>query len=221
VPINHTVKSGECITSIADEFGFFWDTVWNDPSNAELVLKRGNPNTLVAGDIVVIPDKRFRQVECETGAIHRFRKKGIPAQIRLRFLDGDRPRANETYTIDIDGVVATGLTNADGELRISVPANSKKGFITIGPDGERIELRVGELEPATELKGVQDRLNNLGYDCGDVTGSMNDPTRKALMQFQGVMGLEETGVADEVTISALQSMHETDAYTVMGSTNGR
>ena len=40
----YTVKQGDCISSIADQMGFFWDTVWNDPNNEQLRNRRKNPN---------------------------------------------------------------------------------------------------------------------------------------------------------------------------------
>jgi hypothetical protein len=55
----HKVKQSECIYSISDGYGFFPNTVWNDPSNAELKERRQVPGILFPGDIVVVPDKQL------------------------------------------------------------------------------------------------------------------------------------------------------------------
>jgi hypothetical protein len=80
------VQQGDCISSIAEEYGFFWRTIWNDPQNAELKRKRKDPNLLMPGDEIFIPDKT---VKTETGATeqrHKFVKKGVPAKLRIKIL---------------------------------------------------------------------------------------------------------------------------------------
>jgi N-acetylmuramoyl-L-alanine amidase len=62
---SHTVKQGDCISSIAHETGFFWETLWNHPDNAKLKQLRKNPNALLPGDVVSIPDQRVKQESCD------------------------------------------------------------------------------------------------------------------------------------------------------------
>jgi hypothetical protein len=87
----HTVKQGECISSIADKYGLFWDTLWNHPENAELKRQRKDPNVLLAGDEVFIPEKEEKNESCETEQTHRFRLKGVPAKLRLRLMRPAEP----------------------------------------------------------------------------------------------------------------------------------
>lgn len=47
---NHLVKQGECLSSIAAQYRFAWEQLWNLPQNRELRLKRKNPNILFPGD---------------------------------------------------------------------------------------------------------------------------------------------------------------------------
>lgn len=82
----HIVKQGECIESISFEHGLFWDTLWNLPENAELKQKRKDPNILFPGDEVFVPDKEEKTESCATEQKHRFRKKGVPAELRIRFM---------------------------------------------------------------------------------------------------------------------------------------
>lgn len=85
----YQVKQGECIGSIAYEHGFFWETLWNDSNNADLRQQRMNPNILLEGDAVFIPDLVLREESCATEQRHRFRLKGVPAKLRLRILEPD------------------------------------------------------------------------------------------------------------------------------------
>ena len=49
MPDKHDVKPGDCILSIVDAKGFFWETLWEHPENGELREKRLDPNTLLPG----------------------------------------------------------------------------------------------------------------------------------------------------------------------------
>src|SRR5438105_358348 len=103
MPEQHTVQSGDCISSIANEHGFFPDTVWNDSANAALREKRKNPNVLAPGDTVVIPDKREKTEARDSGQEYRFRKRGVPAKFRLRLLAEGKPIANAPFTLLVNG----------------------------------------------------------------------------------------------------------------------
>src|SRR5882724_13489186 len=103
MPINYKVEQGDCISSIAFEYGFYPDTIWNYPANSELKKKREDPNVLFPGDVVTIPDRRPIEFSKPTTARHKFRLKNIPAKLRLRLLTLEgQPRANEKYVLEID-----------------------------------------------------------------------------------------------------------------------
>jgi N-acetylmuramoyl-L-alanine amidase len=86
MPIDHEIGPGDCINSIALEHGFFPDTLWNHGSNSELKQKRKDPNVLFPGDKLHIPDIEIKEVSKATEKRHRFRRKGVPAKLHLRFL---------------------------------------------------------------------------------------------------------------------------------------
>jgi hypothetical protein len=46
MPIPHTVQNGECLSSIAFQYGFFVSTIWDDPDNAQLRGQRKDHNIL-------------------------------------------------------------------------------------------------------------------------------------------------------------------------------
>jgi len=205
----HVVKQGDCIGSIAFEKGFFWETILNLPENAELKRERKDPNVLLAGDQVFIPDKREKTDVCATEQRHRFRRKGTPENLQVRVLYENVPRANEPYVLEIDGQAERGTTDADGNIRRAIPPNARRGKLTVGEGAEQLEfdLTLGAIDPIDTLTGVQERLNNLGYDCGEEDGMLGEETERALRDFQADHDLEETGQPDEPTRQELRSQY--------------
>ena len=201
----HTVRQGDCISSIADKYGFFPDTLWNHAENAQIKQKRKDPNVLLAGDEVFIPDKQEKTESCATEQRHRFRKKGVPAKFVLQLLDDDQPRAGVDYTLEIDGQVFSGKTDSEGKLEHSIPPDAKKGKLVI--DGtEEHELELGELDPITEERGLRARLENLGFIAG-TQGSSADELKEAIEAFQQKNNLKVTGKADDQTRNKLLEIH--------------
>jgi hypothetical protein len=211
MPIRHVVEDGDSVLSLAEQHGLFAATVWNDPANSDLKSQRTDMNILMPGDVVVIPDKRSRVETRQTGATYRFRRKGIPALLRLRILEYNQPRKNQDYTLTVDGQEQTGTTDDQGILEAYVPARSREGELVIGEDEEHIVLQFGHLDPVREISGVQKRLNNLGYDCGEVDGELSETTVAALKAFQQEAGLEPTGEADTATQEKLRELHDRPA----------
>lgn len=54
-----------------------------------------------------------------------------------------------------------------------------------------------------ENKKIQKKLNDLGYDCGTVDGSLGAKSIKAIKKFQKDMGLDVDGLAGKKTKMAL------------------
>ena len=201
--MNHTVRKGECISSIAKKYGFFPETVWNDPGNAALREKRKNPDILQVGDIVLIPNGRRKEVSGSTEVTHRFRRKGVPAEFRLRLLRDYEPRANEPYRLEIDGKLHSGETDAQGWIKLRIPPDAKEGRLLLDNDQEEYQLGLGHLDPVEEMTGLQMRLAHLGYYDGEASGTLDDESAEALRDFQRKSGLEESGEPDDPTKSAL------------------
>lgn len=205
--INYQVKQGDCISSIAFEHGFFTETIWNHPQNAELKEKRKDPNTLCAGDLVFVPDKREKAVKKPTEQVHKFQMKNTPALCSLQMFDEDEVRANQDYELEIDGVKHLGETDSQGVLRVPIPPNARKGMLIIGADKAEFNLNFGQIEPPTEIKGLQARLNNLGFEC-PTTGKLDDDTKRAVRRFQYACEMEETGEFDEATRQKIDELHD-------------
>jgi N-acetylmuramoyl-L-alanine amidase len=208
MPIRHVIKQGESVISLSELHGLFADTIWNDPANAELKAKRKDMNILMPGDVLIIPDKRLKEVRRETNSVHKFQRKGIPALFRLQLFELEEPRANQKFTLEVDGQLFEGQTDSRGVLEQAIPANSKKGILMIGPPELRLEIDFGYLDPINEIAGVKKRLDNMGYDCGEINNKADDQLQAQLKLFQKRFGLEETGEADAPTLKKLEELHD-------------
>lgn len=206
----HVVQQGECVSSIAARYGLFWETVWNDPGNAQLKKLRRDPNVLLPGDVVVVRDRQLREESRPTDAKHSFVRKGVPAKVKLRLVNlRQEPRPGVSYIADIDGEVRSGVSDGDGYIEFVVKPTVQKVVLSVDDNGiqEKYQVRLGHMDPVTELSGVRKRLANLGYDCGPGSGSLDDSTRTALQAFQTLLNLPATGEPDDATCSKLQEVH--------------
>ena len=223
MPEDYEVQAGDCMSSIAYAHGFFWQTLWNDSSNADLKNKRKNPNVLMTGDVVHIPDLTVKQESGATEQQHKFMLKGVPEKLNLTLLDYDhKPRPNLDYLLVIDGNAREGKTDADGKLTESIPPNAMTGKLTFAapqrvdgtgkplpgePQNQVLILQLGGLNPISEVSGLKARLSNLGFYKGPIDENLDPATKQAISSFQQKKGLPVTGVADDATRQKLQDIH--------------
>ena len=203
----YTANQGDCISSIAENFGFYWKTIWDHPENTTLKARRKDPNVLLEGDRIFIPDLRVMEVPAATDQVHRFVRKGVPAKVRLRLLDFQQnPRAGLPYTANVDGRYSEGETDSTGLLEIPAPPNAKtlKLIVTEGQRSEEYTIALGRVDPIEETTGIQQRLRNLGFPCPDTDA---EQTASALRAFQKEMNLAVTGELDSATRERLLSTH--------------
>ena len=204
--INYQVKQGDCIFSIAFEKGFFADTIWNHPNNAELKKKREDPNVLMPGDIVFVPDKQLKEVSEPTDQVHKFKCKNTPKIFRLQIVRLGIPVKDMDYKINIDGVEKQDKTDGEGWIKPEpIAPNAKVAKLELA-DGSKYEFNLGHLDPIDEVTGIQGRLYGLGYYKGAINGQLNAETKKALEVFQRSNKLPVTGAADEQTKNLLVEM---------------
>lgn len=203
----YVVSQGECLSSIAAAHGLSWKTIWNHPQNRELKAARKDPNVLRPGDRLYIPEPQAKEHPAATDGRHRFVRKGVPSVLRLRILDGQQPRAHEEYTLDVDGRIYRGQTDAEGRIEHPIPPGAIRGTLILGKDGETYPLALGHIDPIEETTGVKARLNNLGYACGAVDDAWDEQARAALRRFQKDHGLAETGECDQATRDKLKEAH--------------
>ena len=206
----YIVKPWECIMSIAHQFGFFWETVWNDPGNAELRAAR-DPRVLMEGDRVTIPEKGSDQESGETERVHEFELLGERVRLRIRFLKEGQPRANEPYIVEVEGgTFETGSTDEDGLMDIFVSSQARRGTARVGEGEDQTiyELSLGTLDPHKSISGIQQRLKNLGLYDAQVDGIFGTRTKHALRAFQLLHDLTPAnGNPNEATREKLKTEH--------------
>ena len=147
--MNYTVQEGDCIDSIAAALGLLPRTIWDYSANAALKEKRKNPNVLAPGDILVIPEKRARVHTGPCAKRYRFRRLGVPAQLRLRILESGKPVSGAAFLLDVDGRLTNGSTDAQGNVRCPISPSALSAKLTVrspsGPVTHNIDL--GYLDP--------------------------------------------------------------------------
>jgi N-acetylmuramoyl-L-alanine amidase len=209
----HIVEQGECLSSIAETYGFAdWKTIYNHELNAGFREKRNDPNVLFPGDRLFVPDKTIKNETCETGRIHRFclARKQTRLRLTVRDIDGD-PLAGKKYKLIVAGATYKGVLPDDARLEQPIPADATEGELTVWSDDDYPDypdtwkLKLGHMDPVESLSGVQARLNNLGYDSGAVDGIDGPRTQAAVKAFQKGRHLEVDGIAGPQTQAALIS----------------
>ncbi len=209
--MNHTVVEGDSIPSLAAAAGLFPDTVWNHPNNAALMDKRKNMNVLFPGDVVVVPEKRRKEVSAPMDQKHKFRRKGVPVRFRIQIFDVETPHAGVPYVLEAGNSKYEGTTTNQGIVEHWIPPDSREGQITLRTKGgdRVIRLQFGHLDPMDEVEGIQKRMFNLGYLRDPFQkGELDEPTQSALRSFQRRFQLEETGQPDDPTRRLLDRYHD-------------
>jgi len=122
--------------------------------------------------------------------------------ILMTMLDSEKkPRRGMPYTLKAGSRVYENRTDSNGRIDQFVPQTLKKCTLII--DDQEIAIPIEDLAPIEQIKGVQQRLNILGCDCGSPTGEMNEKTKQALRRFQGQHKLPINGKASPETLERL------------------
>jgi N-acetylmuramoyl-L-alanine amidase len=210
----HTVAQGEHLAGIASENGFLdYTIVWNDPNNANLKQQRQNPNVLLPGDQVYIPDKTQGPESGGTGQRHVFVVNRDQLKLRLQLEDSyEKPIANAACTLILDDQTQQTTTDGSGKIELQIPPETKRCSLKIGGDqspfaGDTISVNLGHLDPIDTPTGQLARLNNLGYFPGP-SAKPDDPAFvSAVEEFQCDQGLTVDGDMGPVTQAKLKQIH--------------
>jgi hypothetical protein len=200
VPTPYVVQPGDCLCSIAAQYGFAsYEDIYNASQNAELKKKRPNPNVIYPGDIVMIPDIPPRTYRLATGTRHRI---VVPVpEVVLRI---DVPVSEpHFYEVVVGKSKKTGRTDGGMPIELRIAVGATAGRIDLWPANEgnekakedlvTWELLIGHLDPIDEISGVQGRLANLGYYNDPVDGRPSSALTLAIAQFEDDNDLQVTG----------------------------
>ena len=214
---NHTVQQGECLSSIADSYGFAdWHIIYDHAQNADFRQLRPDPNVIFPGDQLYIPDPDLKHESGATERLHTYELKAEKTLLRIKLEDEDGlPFANQKYELTVGDRVFAGSTDGDGLLEQEVGATDTTGQLVVWkpspddglPRGITWTLEIGSLDPVEEISGVQARLNNLGYDSGPVDGIQGPITTAAVKAFQEENNLKVDGIVGPRTRGKLKEVH--------------
>jgi len=200
-----TVQAGDCISSIAADAGFYWETIWNHPQNAALKNKRKDPGILFPGDVVFVPEIQVRKESRASEKNYIFVKKNNTVTLSLRLVNEFHARSNLKYTLQVGTSQFKGVTDGNGELKAKIPASATEAVLKTAEDSYTIAI--GSLAPIDENLGVQQRLQNLGYLGDDTPGQITDATTAAIMKFQSDQKLKDDGTLTDATRNKLKELH--------------
>jgi hypothetical protein len=110
----------------------------------------------------------------------------------------DNPYSNKKYEIKYDSNTISGSTSGDGLIEKQIPAYVQEAELFVWLDDNDnasycTVLRFEEFEPANSPKGIQKKLQNLGYYPGKIDGDLGPMTKDAINNFQKSNNLTVTG----------------------------
>jgi hypothetical protein len=211
---NYTVRQGDHLSKIAKAFGFSdFNTIWNDPNNAELKRQRQSPNVLFPGDSLYVPDRKLREESRGTDQTHQFTMKKVDLKLRLILEDQyNAPIANASRLLTLGSDARQVTTDGDGQIEEDITPDIHDAALVIQDaqtplDNTRIAIKIGDLDPVTEVSGQVARLNNLGYFAGDVKSPDHVTVESAVEEFQCDNNLTVDGVCGPITQAKLKKVH--------------
>lgn len=214
--LDYTVESGDCMSSIAAKFRLpNWKTLYDLPENAELKRLRPNPNLLVPGDVVKVPNDDTKTEAVQTDQKYKFKLVGEKVKLII-FLKDDAGKAisGKKFKIEIADFVKEGKSGGDGKIEADIPADEKTGSLRVWFDDPKkiapiiFPLEIGALDPIEVKTGVKSRLANLGYYPGPIDDTDNDEFTEALKQFQMKNKLTPTdGVLSDATRDKIKELY--------------
>jgi hypothetical protein len=219
MPFNHNVEKGDCMTSIAAKYGFGkYETIYNDSANAQFKQDNPNPNQLKPGGTVVIPDRKEKKFSGKAvKQTHKFKAKVPKAKLKLELKDEEgNALANKKYRLTVGNNVIEETTDGSGKIEKDIPPEANLATLAVwmdenDPAAQVFQFRVelGALEPESTINGAQQRLQNLGYDCGGITGALDAKTQDAIKAFQKANPpLTVNGNLDDATKNKLKSLYK-------------
>jgi outer membrane protein OmpA-like peptidoglycan-associated protein len=127
----------------------------------------------------------------------------LPRLLRLRVLINGQLMANTPVQLFVDGVLASSVpTDANGFIEIPIAASAQSAVLEI--PSRKIRQPISIVDPnvfpnINTLRGVQQRLAQLGFFAGVVDGRPSADTDEAVQSFKSQNGLGSDSRIDEST----------------------
>jgi len=204
----HVMEPGDALAELAQTYGLFADTIWDDPRNALLRAVRERYDALAPGDVVHIPVRSEESESVSTDRRHRFIRKGIPAKIRVQLRTQGTPCAHQAYRLEVDGGVINGTTDANGVVEAFIPPSARSGMLQLDGAEKAILLHFASMEPSATLAGIRKRLHNLDIHAPAGNDLASPQWQLSLYRFQRRFGLPLTMQLDPATKTALLENHD-------------
>jgi hypothetical protein len=193
----HKVREGDTISSIAALYGFTdWEEkVWNAGENTKLKAERVNPNTLMPGDQVFIPELTRKDESRPTDAWHEFhvvRNKRF-LRLKLQAEDGS-PLANRKYELRVPPIFRGTFeqkgqaTDADGKIEEEIPHTLLEADLILPDDNLRTHLFIGYLRPLPASDPVEGPKLDVSASLGGLAGSASGLLDAAKGAVSGGLG---------------------------------
>jgi hypothetical protein len=211
----HRVEQGEHLSSIASKWGFIdFRTIWDHPENATLKSKRQNPNVLLPGDQLFIPDKQEKEIQAGTEKRHSFTVDTQKLELRLVLEElylG--PIANTKCELNVENNTIQLTSDDQGRIEQEIPSTAANAFLIVKDRNSPlndivVDIKIGHLDPVDSLSGQKARLNNLGYFAGDMAVNDEAMFKSAVEEFQcDHPPLKVDGLCGPKTQAKLKEVH--------------
>ncbi len=209
----YIVREGEWLAKIALQFGITdWHDIYDHDRNAAFRELRPDPSVVKAGDQLWIPKSESVVIDPPQGSEEEqvFTVDPVPPEtvdIVMHDIEGNAI-ANKPYTLQIGAFEVEGTTDGDGRLTEEVdPLLLRVGGGQVIMEGRTLSVMLGHLDPVNTISGIQQRLNNLGYHVGDITGDLDDTTVAAVKRFQAAESIPVDGVASKSFCDKLDDVY--------------
>jgi hypothetical protein len=158
-----------------------------------------------------VPDPKRQWLPLTAGTENVYVAKVPRTKVRLSFKKGDKPLANEPYTILGLGEPEEGVADGDGCIDAQIPVHVREIQVSFPARHTTYLVQVGDMDPVEEPSGLRKRLQHLGYYAAPYAGEDEKDAeatlRAAIEAFQSDNGLTTTGSLDDETKAKILEKH--------------
>lgn len=179
----YVIKQGDYLFKIAHEQNFDAMKVWQAPENADLRKRRPNPNILLPGDVLYIPDAKTREPQTfalTPNTTNTFTSSAPSVAIIVKLIGTNSTTySSRAYTVKELPALTDLQTDGSGTATFQAPVTLDIATLSFTDTAESFSFTIAALNPIDSLSGMFQRLQNLGY-IGDRLGYSDDDRAAAI-----------------------------------------